>query len=573
MQTEKILNYYWDIFLSHICEFYKLDKDFIAKYEYELDWASISKNKLIDWDLEFLEKYEDRFLWHELAWNDAILWTEEKVDRFKKRLDWYYLGRNTNLPITEEFIIKYAKKLFVIENNPLLTRSLIDKHQLKILPKNNFDSQEIKEYLENDFDKVFNKYTFHHNQRIIYEKVFFPILNDSSITEVFEKKFDYSQRYYYFEPINNDIQGLTPEFQIDGFNPFNEFNEDRQPFNIPEKLTLINGSLQEGPDRLYEVPRFSSFSYYTTILVSENVKQILEQYKLPYHIFHEVNLIPKKIKTNTRFYILQLEYDTLNKSLIFEGNKFHYSFREFKIRGAGKVEEIINSEKDMLLVKEKFEKGFENSEEKLWHGVNFHPEIYNLNSDFDLFSYSVHGRIIINQFLKDILEKNFPNQILFKSAQLLKIKIDKAIYESKKNLSINTKLSSKLTYKESEDDKFYFAKSERLEASETPIDLSLTQNDKFSKKEIELNVLFPETFKNNYINKRLKIHGYTLLPISKFYLQSEYADRYPETYKSVAIAENGIGDSINLILEKESDCKLQNRLFEFFHETGEYEEI
>jgi hypothetical protein len=41
----------------------------------------------------------------------------------------------------------------------------------------------------------------------------------------------------------------------------------------------------------------------------------------------------------------------------------------------------------------------------------------------------------------------------------------------------------------------------------------------------------------------------------------------------VVIAENGIGDSINLILKKESDYHLQDRLFEFLHETGEYEEI
>ena len=573
MQTEKILNYYWDIFLSHICEFNKLDKDFITKYEYELNWTSISKNKLISWDLEFLGKYEDRFIWHELAWNDAILWDIEKIDRFKKRLDWYYLGRNRNLPITEDFIIKYSKKLFVIEDNPRLTKSLIDKYQLKILPKNDFDTQKIKVYQDVDFDKVFNKYTFHHNQRIIYEKVFLPIIQNSSIEEIFDQKFDYSQRYYFFKPINNDIHGLTPEFQIDGFNPFKDLREDRQPFEIAQKLTLINGSLQEGPDRLYEVPRFSSFSYYTTILISENVKQILEQYKLPNHLYHEVNLVPKKLKTNTKFYILQIEFDTLNKHLVFEGNSFHYSFREFKIRGAGKVEDRINSEEDKLLVEQKIKKKFENTEERIWHGVNILPEQYILNSDYDLYSYSVHGNIIINQFLKDALEKNFPNQILFQSAQLLRIKIDDAKYESKRNLSINTKLSSRLTYKESEFDKFYFAKAERLERSEPSLSKSITQDDKFSKKEIELNVLFPEIFKTNYVNKKVKIMGYALLPISKFYLQNEYADRYPETYKSVAIAENGVGDSINLILEKDSDFKLQNRLFEFLHETGEYEEI
>lgn len=569
MNADKILNHYWDIFITHICEFYHLEKDFIAKYKYELDWISISKNKLISWDLEFLEQYEDRFTWHELAWNDAILWDEVKIDRFKKRLDWYYLGRNKNLPITDDFIVKYSKKLFVIEDNPRLTKSLIDKYEIKTLPKNTFDTQKIKEYEESDFDNVFNKSTFYHNQKVIYDKVFIPIINQSSLEEIFETKFDYSQRYYFIEPVNQDIYGLTPEFQIEGPNPFNDFREGRQPFEIAQRLTLVNGPLQEGPDRLYEIPRFTSMSYYTTLLISENVKQVLEQYKLPHHLYHEVNLIPKKLKTNTRFYMLQIDFDTLSKDLIYENNSFHYSFRGSKEREHGIVNERIKNYSELTNRKDESGQGHTSYRP----GSTIKPDKFALSTDYDVYSYSVHRKIIVNQFLKDALEKNFPNQILFKSAQLLNIKIDQTKYEAKKNLMINTKLSSRLTYKESEEDKFYFAKVEKLRNSDPPFDVSLTQSDKFSKKEIELNVLFPETFKNNYLNNRLKIQGYTLLPISKFYSQYEYADRYPETYKSVAIAENGVGDSINLILEKDSDYHLRNGLFEFLHETGEYEEI
>lgn len=569
MQTDKILKYYWDVFLSHTCEFYRLNKGFIEKYEYELDWVSISKNKLISWDLDFLEKYEDRFIWHELAWNEAIQWDEEKIDRFKKRLDWYYLGRNRNLPITDEFIVKYSKKLFVIEDNIFLTKGLIDKYKIKVLPKSTFDTQEIKEYKESDFDNVFNKSTFYHNQEVIYVMVFIPIINESSLEIIFEAKFDYSQRYYFLEPIQNDIHGLTPEFQIDGSNPFNDSKEDREPFQISNNLTLVNGSLQEGPDRLYEVPRFTSFSYYTTLLISENVRHILEQFKLPYQIYHEVNLVSEKFKTSTKFYILQLAFDTLNKNLDYEINSFIYSYKDFNNRGNGIVEDKIRSHSELMEVEDKLKKLHSPN----GYGVNIKPDSYKLKTDYDLYSYSVHGKIIVNQYLKDALEKNFPNQISFKSAQLLNIKIDQTEYKNKKNLSINKKLSSRLTYKESEEDKFYYAKVERLEKSGIAFEVSQTQDNKFSKKEIELSVQFPQVFKNNYLNKRLKFRGYTLLPISKFYSQCEYADRYPETYKSVVIAENGVGDSINLILEKDSDYKLQNRLFEFFHETGEYEEI
>ncbi len=571
MQTDKILKYYWDIFLSHICEIYQLDKDFIAKYEYELDWTSISKNKLISWELEFLEKYEDRFIWHELAWNDAIYWDEEKIDRFKKRLDWYYLGRNRNLPITDDFILNYSKKLFVIEDNPRLTKNLIDKYAIKVLPKNTFDTQKIKEYKESDFDEVFNKTTFSHNQKVIYDKVFFPIIMRTSIEEIFESKFDYSQRYYFLEPIRTDIHGLTPEFLIDGSNPFNDYKEDREPFIISNKLTLVNGSLQEGPDRLYEIPRFTSPTICTTLLISENVRHILDQYKLPHHEYHEINFVLKKLKTSTKFYILQLAFDTLNKNLDYENNSFRYSYNDFNNEESEIVEDKIRNYSELKEVKDKLKKL--HSPNGYGPNPKIKADLYKLKTDYDLYSYSDYGKIIVNHYLKDALEKNFPNQISFKSAQLLSIKIDQTEYEKKKNLSINTKLSSRLAYKESEEDKFYFAKVERLEKLETTLDISQLLDDKFSKKEIELNVFFPQVFKNNYLNKRFKIRGHTLLPISKFYLECEYADRYPETYKSVVIAENGFGDSINLILEKDSDYKLQNRLFVFFHETGEYEEI
>jgi hypothetical protein len=569
MQVNELLKYYWEIFLSHTCEFYPLDKDFIERYEFELDWKAISKNRELAWDLEFLEKYETRFIWHELAGNESILWDEEKIDRFKKRLDWYYLGRNRNLPITESFIVKYAKKLFVVEDNPMLSKSLIDKYSIKTVPKNTHDTQEIKDYKESDFDNIFNKFIFHHNQRVIYEKVVLPVINDITLEKIFEEKFDYSQRYYFLEPVHDDVHGLTPEFKIQDDNPFDKFQEERGLLTLSNRLTLINGSLQEGPDRLYEIPRFSSFSFYTTILVSENIKQILDRFKLPEHTYHEVDLVPKKIKTNTKFYILQIAFDTLNKDLIYESRSFHFSFKDFKKRGHGLVDEKISSHAELMAIKDKLGKIYSPT----GYGVTLTPDRYNLNSDFDLYSYSVHGKVIVNQFLKNALEKNFAGQLLFKSAQLLKIRIDQEKYDEKAKLAINTKLSSKVSFTESDDDKFFFAKRDRLENFDAPRDTTNGQEDKFTKKETELNVSFSETFKNQYSAKRIKIKGYHLLPISKFYIQNEYADRFPETYKSVAIAENGLGDSINLMLERDSDHKLQSTLFEFLHETGEYEEV
>jgi hypothetical protein len=569
MEPEKILHFYWDIFLSHLCEFYPLSKEFVAQYEYELDWISLSKNRTITWDLAFLEQYEKRLIWHEIARNEAVLWDETKIDRFKKRLDWFYLGRNKNLPITEAFISRYSKKLFVVEDNSMLTPDLIDKYKLRLLPKDTFDSQTIKDYKDSDFDQVFNNKTFYHNQRVIYEKVFLPIIQKSSIEAIFREKFDYSQRYYFIKPLRQDIHGLTPEFIIDGENPFNVFREDRELIDISQKLTLKNGPLQEGPDRLYEVLRFSTFHSCAILLVSENVKQILEQFKLPNHLYHEVTLNTKKLTTSTRYYILQIAFDTLNKDLVYENAIFNYYSKGYAGREHGQIANPISNHKDLLNARITLAQSIK----KVGNDLSITPEKYLLQTDYDLYTFSIFNKIIVNQYIKDALENSFPNQINFISAQLLNIYIDQSVYDNKKSLTINTNFSSKLTYQRSKEDLFYYAKAERLKLSDEAFEASMTQGDKFSKKEIALKVLFPETFKDNYVSKKLKIKGFTLLPISKFYTQSGYAERHPETYKSVVIAENGLGDSVNLILEKDSDYKLQNRLFEFFHETGEYEEI
>ncbi|MCE3281998.1 MAG: hypothetical protein K0Q66_735 [Chitinophagaceae bacterium] len=568
-QQDIFLEFYWDIFLSHTCEFHPLDKDFIRQFEYELDWISISKNKTLDWDIEFLAAYENRFSWSELAWNESIKWTTEKIERFKKRLDWYYLARNRSLPITEEFIVKYAKKLFVAEDHPLLTKELQEKYDIKTVPANDYDSQTIKEYSDKDFDKVFNGETIHNNQLVIYQKVVLPIIENKTLEQIFKDKFNYAQRYYYLEPIKLDIHGLTPELEVSDHNPFGDFQEGRGLLTINESLVLENGSLQEGPDRLYEVPRFSSFSYYPTLLVSENVRSILEQFKLPPHVYHPVTLRLKKLKTSTKYFILQVEYDTLVKDLDFSNQEYDYRFREFTKRGYGVVKQKISSYNQFEAAGTAIEKKYPD----LYMGVTIYPKCFCLTTDADMYSYSAQGSIIVNQYVKDALEKYFPGQMKFSSAQLLNIRIKQELYDAKAQQEINSKRTSQLSYTESQEDKYYYAKAERLEREEPVVTEGMLEDDKFRKKEIELNVVFPRIFKNNYLRKALDLEGYELLPISRFYRQDEYAARYPETYKSVAIAENGGGDTINLLLERDDDFRLQNRLFEFLHETGEYVEV
>lgn len=190
-----------------------------------------------------------------------------------------------------------------------------------------------------------------------------------------------------------------------------------------------------------------------------------------------------------------------------------------------------------------------------------------------MYTCSSHGKIIVNQMLKDALEKELPGQIFFRSAQLLNINIQQEEYDRRRMQGVEINLSNRLSFEVPHEVKYYYSKAVRLENNDIPLTSGSLMPGRFLTKELELNVMFPESFKLKFENEKIKLSGYALLAISEFYIQNEYADKYPETYKSVAIAENGVGDSINLILEKDSDYRLQNRLFEFFHETGEYKEL
>ncbi|RZJ68175.1 MAG: hypothetical protein EOO45_14925, partial [Flavobacterium sp.] len=290
MDSNLILNKYWDIFLGHICEFYPLEKSFITQWEYELDWHALSKNRKLDWSDEFLEQYQDRFVWHEVAWNDAIVWDIPKIEKFKKRLDWYYLQQNVNLVLSEALIEKYRKKLsYVVDSNLFLTDALKEKYTLSVYPDRKYGTRPKEPLPEGDLTEYIENLSKGNNEYDLYQIVFLPVVEESSIEAIFNAKFDYSQRYYYLEPKNHDIHGLTPEFEtVKEVKNFTEFINGQDVGPLQEEITLKNGSLQEGPDRLLEVPRFRLQGVYNDaiLLVSENIKALLEKFSLPEeHIF------------------------------------------------------------------------------------------------------------------------------------------------------------------------------------------------------------------------------------------------------------------------------------------------
>lgn len=396
MKFEKFLLNHWDVFLRHICEYHPLGEYFLEKYEYELAWNSISKNRQMKWSQKILERFEDRFLWNELAWNEAIYWETPLIKRFKKRLDWYYLGRNKNLPITSEFINEHKKKILIIESNIHITPELKNEYGKELLPSLKSSTNSLLEDQLNNLENTLLSQSglTRDSFKNLYEKYILGHLSEKSLEQIFDEKIDYSQRYFKINPIKNDIHGLTPEFQIDGKNVFEEFREGRGLFEITSKLKVVNGSLQEGPPRLYELPRFSGMSYYPILLVSENVKSVFESFKISNHKFIPVEIQPKKIKTDLVYYILQIEYDSFLKSADFHKLQFQKLTKNDWF-GEFNKEVLSNGEiKDYYSITSY-------TENLKTQGVKYSklvPINYISNTDKDIFT--IEGDVIVNEYVK-----------------------------------------------------------------------------------------------------------------------------------------------------------------------------
>lgn len=541
MNFEDFIDKHWDVFLKHICEFYPLDTELISLFQDELDWTSISKNEQLSWTPDFLEKYEYRFMWHNLAWNESISWSEDLIKKYKVRFAADFPGKKIQLPLKK-------------------SKSRIDYVRV--------------EDLENLGELLFNKYRkLSPNSKVFYDNYIQTNLAYTSLRKIFDDKFDYSQRFFYLQPIQYDEHGLTPEFVIDGKNPFKLMQNNRNILKVKDKLVLINGSLQEGKARLLEIPRFESFSFNPVLLVSENVKTILEKYNLPEHSFTIVNLKPKRINTNNKFYLFQMNHDTLTKDLDYDKIQFFYRIKDGILDSQATYSEWKKAKTSNTKNYAELIAYFENLSNELKNDVRksieYSPSKFVLKTNYDIYSYTVHNKFIVTEHLKNELEKYLPNQIGFRSAQLLKIEQEQELYDFMSNRKFDFSGNiNPIKYTNASEDLFYFEKMHRLEETETIFPDGLQKNDEFKEIEHKLKVILPEKFKRNYRKRKID-EEYEFLPISAFYIQNEYAERLPETYKSLIFAENEYGDSLGLILDKNSDYKLKPQIYEFLHETGE----
>ncbi|MEL7122236.1 MAG: hypothetical protein AAFO07_22495 [Bacteroidota bacterium] len=300
-------------------------------------------------------------------------------------------------------------------------------------------------------------------------------------------------------------------------------------------------------------------------MVSENIKVILQKFNISKHRFIPITFFTKKIKTDLQYFIFQLEYDSLLKQADFKTLEFQKLTKK-KWSDRYKKEQL---EKGAIKDYESMKQMEEDLKSNSGLYSKFVPSHYSINSNEDVFT--MERDIIVNEYVKNAIEKIIPKQVQFDSVQLLNIKILQEVYDSKNKIYFSEEMRFVTpTTAYSQAFLFYRDKKRRLEKTDPPLN-SQVKKDEFFQIQIKLNVIIPEAFKIRYRENQLPGEEYDFLPVDLFYTQNEYAERNPETYKSVIVAENGCGDALGLILSKEDDHKLRHELYEFNHETGEAE--
>lgn len=565
MDFKTFVDSYWELFLSHLCKFHPLEHSFIERFYDEIDWNSLSANTAVSWDKDLIAKWEGRWLWHELAMNPAIMWNDDMITTFKKRLDAYYLVRNVNLPLSDEFIQKHLKSLHFVENNNYLTPELRAKYHDRLLPvpRPVTEPEKLTELNLHRLPEILDSWKFSEPQPVLYGEYILP--NLGSVEELFGNQFQSMQRWYYISAIRTDLHGLTPGYKGDSNNPFESYDNDRNIIKLPESTVLkfMPDSGSEGPDRMFQILRSNTLDRYAALLISENIKAVLSNFSLPHHQYYEAEVKAKKVKSNAKYFVLQFDLDTIYHHIDFKQTDFKFRKKTFGSRtGWRSVSHKIASQKELA---EQY-KTLRSSTDRISTFVEILPNRFALKSNYDL--YTLGDRIIVNEFVKQALESNFPNQINFRSAQLLNITTE-SNDEYEKKRSRTTAFSKKVeVFSVPQIEQHYIAKRDRLEQASLKVNSSLIPDDEFATIQKKLDVIIPDKIKR-FLKSNSTIGEYSLLTIDQFYEISEYSSTNPESVKAVGIGENGVGDAIGLLLEKDDDFRLQNVLYEFLHETGE----
>jgi len=517
MQFNKFLDEYWDVFLNHICIFYDFNIDILKEFKYDL-------------------------YWNKLAYNQSLEWNDELISISRANKNWI-----------KNLIAGKGRETY--------------HDKLKNLTEEQFSNLES---ILDDRSSLFHEYGN------LYVNYILPKVDEIGLEKILRDKLNYDQKYFLMEPVQYDSKGHLNRYKKLNVPAIPPLFDNSPDIALPEIELIEEDSRAEGLPRMYETLKAAYYGY-PNLIISENIKAIIEQFNIPPHYFIPLRLDLKTLTTNLKYYLLVIESDSLLKMADFKNVQFYYKERQ----------EGYKRHKKKFLKKGEI-KNFEDilpyrRENDIRSDLV--PTEYKIQCDLDVFS--IRKEILVSEEVKTKIESYLDNQVHFKSAQLHNLRIVRSSNAPIAFSDIEVVQSENIV---NEEIQFYFDKMEKLENEEFEIETSIVK-DEFYDIQHKLKVIIPESVKEKYRKLKAKHRPHfhmdsdeydrleeqgieiiddqlELLEIHEFRHLQEYASMRPETYNALAIGFYGDGDEVGLLLEKDDFFQLQEKLYYFSHDDG-----
>lgn len=551
---EELVEYDWAIFIAHVCKYYKVPRSIIDEYKEELRWHEMSMNLNLDWSQELISSYKEYWYWPHLGNNDAIEWDPSHLKTYRGYLDVLYLGRCRQFYVDDAFFSgRLTKNFRLVWDNKYFTKELQEKYPDRVFQWTKPEEELLTE--EEACEKVLKKYSSIHKQ--FYKFKIEPFLDDQKLKEIMEAKFSIEQKYYRVS-IKEDLI-INYGFNNDD----NEFawTEESYFTQDPNKVHKVRGNHVTGKKM---IPEYIEIDRVKNIyLLSEHFCDLLSHFSLPPHEFYQANVKHDRLTTDTQFKILRFEKSVKTR----ENVDYTRANVVSRISNNGKnlqyvlINDEVNTVKDYYAVEYRAPEGYNRKDTKI---VN-HP----LLTGYDMYAHGIE--LVVNEFVREAMERIFPGHFRFLSYGHYEISIDQDLYEAKKAKYNDVDWESfGIGNTKFEIDKQFIAwrkKAKRLKKEPAIIPESEFSKDNYKVIEQKLNVIIPQTVKQAII-ALADDEEYELLTLDAFFIENEYANDQPQSVNAMIVAENGVGDSLGFILEEDCDYTLSPIVNEFLHEEG-----
>jgi hypothetical protein len=587
---DELVQHNFSIFLQHACRFAALSAEAIDELADDCDWRELSANERLPWSTQLVLRHLERWSPPELLANPAVAWTQDLIEGYGRRLDWHYLCQNPELRLDAAFLERHAKRLNwtqLARCNRHLTPELRERvmHELKgdwppapepvgstlrdvsdpgtcpldrSRPVSSLTAEEAAAHhaainwykLTPDLLDLTPEWLrtagvwLHWGEpaELLYRRFIEPHLKPDFATQLREFRRERAG-YYFVNGAKQDAWGMIPRLDLLAC-----ASESRDP--VPARVS----SYKEGPWRFFELHWVDEVHGENCLLIDRRLRPVLQAYQLGKHRFRELDVRGEQKKLPD-WLLLEINNDVMDH-VVWSAAPFFTYVKQRGWRSHHEIGAVSSKQEWQRLRTELPKKDFEH-----WSLL---PSPLMLRDAPDLMC--LEGRLLMSERVLQALRgaTNAPLRV--------ETTLGYQLIRTEPLPAVITAPVHRLALADPRDDdyRFFESKMQRLEASPPQLpDGYVWPRGPLGDAARRLGKIFPEGFETFHRRHCGKTYdAFTFMSASLFHVITGYESSHPETYGAVAVASDGCGDYLALLLKRDSDCELDDELYVFEHDSG-----